>query len=106
MSGFQLTGARIPGAGGRVTGDACEVRVFEPEDVDILGPCRGFPPSINRPCEVQVTVRDDSGPATVEGEVHCDGVEVRGRVLEGRDIVSDGSPFEPASFVVSGCPSD
>ncbi|MGE0785396.1 MAG: hypothetical protein AB7S26_06900 [Sandaracinaceae bacterium] len=102
--GFSIQGARLPIDGGRVIDMFCQMRVFEPDDVDTIGTCGANPPSPSRPCQIQrVRIQEIDGVNTVTGEVRCVEMQEFADSHDLRDITSPTSASELATFSFSGC---
>lgn len=102
--GWQLRGARTGVNGGRLLGTICEVRVFEPDDVDTIGTCSNNPPSPMTPCQFQrIDIDTVDGVPTLTGEFRCAEMQEMGDSSDLRDIASPTSPSEFASFTFTGC---
>ncbi len=102
--GFRLAGARVPVTGGRIVDSFCEMRFFEPDDVDTIGPCTNNPPSPARPCQIQrVRIDDVDGVPTLTGEMRCETMQEVGDSRDLRDITSPTSASELATFTFTGC---
>lgn len=102
--GWQIRGARLPIDGGRVVDRFCEMRFYEPDDVETIGACGNNPPSDTRPCQIQrVRIDEVEGVGVLTGEYRCIGMQQRSMSMNLRDIASPTSATEFATFEFRGC---
>lgn len=102
--GFEVRGAQIGLEGGQLMGSLCQMRVFEPDDVNVLGMCGRSLPSDGTPCQIQrIDLRDVGGVMTLFGEVLCERVTEEGDPSDLRNMTSATMTNGYASFEFTGC---
>ena len=102
--GFEIRGAQIAEDGGRLMGSFCQIRVFEPDDVDLLTQCSSNSPTADTACQIsRIDIRDVLGVPTLLGELRCDGAPAEASRSQVRDVTSATSASGNAAFTFTGC---
>ena len=102
--GFEVRGAMIGEDGGRLMGSFCQIRFFEPDDVDTLTMCTASSPSDGMACQInQIDIRDVDGVPTLLGQIRCDDVPAEGSPGQIRNITSPTATSGAAEFAFTGC---
>jgi len=101
--GFEVRGATIGPEGGRLMGSLCQIRVFDPDDVNILTSCSSSNPTADTACQIsRIDIRDVDGVPTLLAQLRCAGAPEEGRPAELRDVTS-ATASEAAELVFTGC---
>lgn len=102
--GFEVRGARIAEDGRRLMGSFCQMRVFEPDDVDLLTQCSGNRPTGDTACQIsRVDIRNVDGVPTLLGEIRCESAPAEASPSQLRDVTSPTSTSGNAAFTFTGC---
>ncbi|MCA9607555.1 MAG: hypothetical protein KC619_18235 [Myxococcales bacterium] len=102
--GFEVRGATIGENGGRLMGSLCQIRVFEPGDVDLLTMCTSSNPSPGSACQIsRIDIRDVDGVPTLLAELRCVDAPSEARPSDVRDVTSATSTSGNAELVFRGC---
>lgn len=100
----QITGARVPRAGGFAAAGTCQYLVVEGAN-RFAGPCGSAPPSAEQPCQVQVEFdyADEQMTPTASVRVLCDHMpnEASSEVLRG--LGAPTASATPAEFLFYFC---
>ncbi|MBX3274041.1 MAG: hypothetical protein KF729_27495 [Sandaracinaceae bacterium] len=102
--GFEVRGATIGADGGRIMGSLCQIRIFEPGDVDLLTTCTSSSPAPGTACQLsRIMIRSVDGVPTLSADLRCDDAPADGRPSELRDVTSPTSAGASAELAFTGC---
>lgn len=102
--GFEVRGATIGPEGGRLMGSLCQIRVYEPGDVDLLTMCTSSNPSAGSACQLsRIDIRDVDGVPTLLAELRCVDAPAEARPSDVRDVTSSTSTSGNAMLAFRGC---
>lgn len=102
--GIEVRGATIGPEGGRLMGSLCQIRVFEPDDVDLLTMCTSSNPSEGSACQLQrIDIRDVDGVPSLIAELRCLDAPEEGRPMTMRDITPAMATSGSTEIVFTGC---
>lgn len=102
--GFEVRGATIGLEGGRLMGSLCQIRVFEPGDVDLLTMCTSSGPSAGSACQItRIDIRDVDGVPSLLAELRCVDAPAEARPSDVRDVTSASSTSGNAELAFRGC---
>jgi len=101
--GIEVRGATIGAEGGRLMGSLCQMRVFEPDDVDLLTMCTSSNPSAGSACQIsRIDIRDVDGVPALLAELRCvDAPQEGGSEL--RDVTPAMATSGSAELMFTGC---
>lgn len=101
--GLEVRGAKMEPMGVRLVGSLCQIRIFEPADVDLFTPCASNPPTAERACQFQrLDISENEGFPSLTGELRCEAMPAERDATRLRDVTSaTSSGF--AEFVFQGC---
>lgn len=101
--GIEVRGGTIGEAGGRLMGSLCQIRVFDPDDVNLLTMCTSSNPSEGSACQIsRIDIREVDGAPALLAELRCvDAPEEGGG--EVRDITPPMATSGSAELVFTGC---
>jgi hypothetical protein len=106
----QISGARVPRAGGFAAGGSCSVVVTEGSN-RFIAPCGSAPPSTEQPCQVEVefAYAEDVMTPTASVRILCDHMpnEVSSEVLRGLGApTASATPAELLFYFCNGLTED
>lgn len=102
--GFEVRGATIGLEGGRLMGSLCQIRVFEPGDVDLLTMCTASSPSPGSACQIsRIDINEVDLVPTLTAELRCNSAPSEARPSEVRDVTSATSTSGNGTFAFRGC---
>ncbi|MEQ8891443.1 MAG: hypothetical protein RID93_27580, partial [Sandaracinaceae bacterium] len=101
--GLEVRGAKMEPMGVRLVGSLCQIRIFEPADVDLFTPCASNPPTAERACQFQrLDISENEGFPSLTGELRCEAMPAERDATRLRDVTSaTSSGF--VEFVFQGC---
>lgn len=102
--GIEVRGAQVALMGGALMGSYCQMRVFEPDDVDLLAPCGSNNPTMDRACQItRVDIRDIDAVPTLLGQFRCESAAEERSPTHLRDVTSPTSASGNGMFTFTGC---
>ena len=102
--GIEVRGGTIGLEGGRLMGSLCQIRVYEPGDVDLLTMCTSSNPSTGSACSLQrIDIRDVDGVPTFLAELRCTDAPSEARPSDVRDVTSATATTSPTQLTFTGC---
>ncbi|MEC7520396.1 MAG: hypothetical protein VYE22_11050 [Myxococcota bacterium] len=101
--GLEVRGAKMEPMGVRLVGSLCQIRIFEPDDVDLFTPCSSNPPTPERACQFQrLDISENEGFPSLTGELRCEAAPAERDATRLRDVTAPASSGF-AELVFQGC---